>query len=90
MIQPMTAPGWRLDEKAVHPRGPNWSTGIAVKLHGCRAVASSPMFRRNPPKHTLLRQGFGPSPEGFGPQGGGYPLLAFIHGLTPVAFCVGG
>jgi len=50
-----------------------------VKLHGFTAVASSAMFRRNPPKHTLLCQGFG-----------GYPLLAFIHGLTPVAFCVGG
>jgi len=51
---------------------------LFVKLHGFTAVASSRMFRRNPPKHTLLRQGFG-----------GYPLLAFIHGLTPVAFCVG-
>jgi hypothetical protein len=35
-------------------------------------------LRRNPPKHVLLRQGFE-----------GHPL-AFLHGLTAVASCVGG
>src|SRR6185295_9230861 len=35
-------------------------------------------LRRNPPKHVLLRQGFGGHPH------------AFLQGLTAVASCVGG
>ena len=77
-----------------------------MKLHGFTAVASSLMLRRNPPKHTLLAYSAeatasaakaGRQASAFADRSrlwptkvGGYPLLAFIHELTPVAFCVGG
>jgi len=62
-----------------------------MKFYGFTTVASLISSAESAEALTFLRSSsYGPSPEGFGPQGGGGPSDAFIPGLTPGVFCVGG